>query len=240
MATTKDIRYPAEDVTAHGMFAEPDGAGRVPGIALFADIRGVNEQTREWAPRIADELGYLALAADVYGGGQTITDFAVGMQWIGALLAEPDRLVGRARGALAALAAHPRCDGRLGAIGFCFGGSTVLALARGGTAELAAGVSFHGGLKTAKPAQAGNIPTRLLVLHGVADPMDDIASLGAFLAEMEAARADCQTIAYTGIGHSFTNPLADGSRGPGLKYDALTTQRAWRAMAAHFAESFAA
>lgn len=240
MATTEALTYPAGDITAHGLLALPPGDGKAPGIALFPDIRGVNEQTREWAARIAGELGYLALAADVYGEGAVITDFAVGMQWIGALLAEPDRLVARAKGALDALAAQPRCNGRLGAIGFCFGGSTVLALARGDTPELTAGVSFHGGLKTVKPARAGHVPTRLLVLHGVADPMDDIASLGAFLAEMEAAKADCQTIGYTGIGHSFTNPLADGSRGPGLRYDERTTHRAWRAMAAHFAESFTA
>ena len=238
MATTRDITYSAGDVTAQGTLALPAGGARVPGVALFADIMGVGEHTRRWAARIADELGYVALAADVYGDGKVPADFAAGMPLIQALLADPLRLAARAQDALDALKAEPRCDGRLAAIGFCFGGSTVLALARAGSLDLMAGASFHGGLSTVRPAVKGNFAARMLVLHGAEDPMVPPADLAAFLAEMAAAGADCQTIAYTGAVHSFTNITADGSFMPGIKYHEPTARRSWNAMAAHFAEVF--
>jgi dienelactone hydrolase len=235
---THDVRYLAGDTEAAGMLAVPSGNAKAPGVAIFADIMGLGKQTRAWAVRIADELGYLALAADVYGGGAVPDGFPQGMEWLSALLQNPDQLAARAGGALTMLKAHPRCNGKLGAIGFCFGGSTVLAIVRDGNPDLAAGVSFHGGLQTAKPARKGHVPAKVLVLTGAEDPMVTHDHISALLNEMRDAEADCQTIAYTGAVHSFTNPDADGRMMPGIKFHEPTNRRSWGAMKTHFAEVF--
>ncbi|MGL4541303.1 MAG: dienelactone hydrolase family protein, partial [Polymorphobacter sp.] len=102
--------------------------------------------------------------------------------------------------------------------------------------DLAAGVSFHGGLATESPAQKGKVPAKLLVLTGAEDPMVTHENIGEFLKEMAAAGVDCQTIAYTGAVHSFTNPDADGTMMPGIKFHEPTNRRSWAAMKTHFAE----
>jgi dienelactone hydrolase len=236
---THEITYTAGDTQAHGVLAVPGGHAKVPGIAIFADIMGLGKQTKAWGQRIAEELGYLALAADVYGGGASPKDFPEGMAWLNALLKNPDQLAARAGGALKVLHAHPRCNGKVGAIGFCFGGSTVLAIVRDGNPDLVAGVSFHGGLQTNKRAQKGKVPAKVLVLTGAEDPMVTHDHIADFLNEMRDAEADCQTIAYTGAVHSFTNPDADGRMMPGIKFHEPTNRRSWQAMKTHFEEVFA-
>ncbi len=236
---TAPFPYADGDTRCHGEIALPAGDGRVPGIAIFPDIGGVGDHTNKWADRIAAELGYVALAADTYGEGRKPSGFPEGMAWIGEWRGDLPRLVTRGRAALEAIAAHPRCDGRLAAIGFCFGGAVILELARAGTPDMAAGVSFHGALQTTTRTDPGGITAKLLVCHGAEDPMGDYAVLSAFLGEMRDAQADCQTIAYTGVVHSFTNEAQDGSFNPALKFNAAANRRSWRAMAAHFEEVFA-
>lgn len=235
--TTEAFDYPAPGATCRGRIALPTGSDKRPGVAIFADIGGIGDHTVRWTERIAADCGMLALAADTYGEGAVPADFPEGMKWLSVYRADPPKLVARAGAALDALRTHPRCDGRLAAIGFCFGGSTALELARAGVPGLAAAVSFHGGLSTPSPARAGAIEAKLLVCHGAEDPLVPQTELTAFLAEMAAAEADCQTIAYTGAVHSFTNHAADG-RMPGIKYDEPADRRSYRAMLAHFAEVF--
>ena len=235
---TQPFAYPDAEVTCRGDLAVPAGDGRVPGVAIFPDINGVGDHSRSWADRIAGELGLLALAADTYGQGAAPADFAEGMRWIGGWRSNIAGLVARGRAALDALAGHPRCDGRLAAIGFCFGGAVVLELARAGTPGLAAGVSLHGALQTPTKVAPGAITAKLLVCHGAEDPMIDYGALSAFLGEMRDAHADCQTLAFTGVVHAFTRADADGTN-PALRFDAAASRRSWRAMAAHFAEVFA-
>lgn len=234
----ENFPYRAGDADCDGALALPANDARAPGIAVFADAMGIGDHSRRWADRLAAELGYVALAADVYGAGNAPGDFAAGIALLGDYKSDPPKLVARAGAALDALRAHPRCDGRLAAIGFCFGGTTVLELARANYAGLVAGTSFHGGLSTPAPA-AAPIAARLLACHGAEDPLVPPAELAAFLAEMAAVGADCQTIAYTGAVHSFTNETADGSIMPGIRYHEPTARRAWQAMATHFAEVFA-
>lgn len=234
---TEAFDYPDGDVTCRGQIALPAGDDPRPAIAVFADIGGIGEHSIRWATRLADELGYIALAADTYGDGWTPENFEAGMPRLMAMRGDPPGLARRGAAALAALAAQPRCNGKLGAIGFCFGGSMVIEIARHGAPEYAAGVSLHGDVTTSQPATAP-IATKLLVCHGAEDPLVPDAALVAFLREMAAVDADCQTIAYTGAVHSFTNRTADGSFNPGIKYHARTEGRAWRAMTAHFAEVF--
>ena len=234
--TIEPLDYRDGDAQCKGQLALPAGDDRRPGIAVFADIGGIGEHSIWYAERLA-ELGYVALAADVYGDGKKPKDFGEGMPWVQAWKADPARLARRAGAALDALGAHPRCDGRFGAIGFCFGGTAVLELARHGHAGYLAGASFHGDAATPQPA-AKPIDAKLLVLHGAEDPLMTYDVLTAFLGEMAKAGADCQTICYTGVVHSFTNRQADGSMGF-AKYDEPTARRSWNAMAAHFAEVFA-
>ena len=234
---TTAFDYAHAGTTCRGAIALPAGDAKVPGIVIFADIGGIGAHTRAWADRIAVELGYVALAADTYGEGRTPVDFQEGIAWLTPYRQDPAMTVARTGPAIAALAAHPRCDGRVAAIGFCFGGSISLELARANVPNLHAAVSFHGGLSTPTPASAP-ITAALLVCHGAEDPLVPPAELTAFLAEMAGVGADCQTIAYSGTVHSFTNESADGSMMPGIKYHAPTTRRAWAAMAAHFGEVF--
>jgi len=234
---TTAFDYAHAGTTCRGAIALPAGDAKVPGIVIFADIGGIGAHTMAWADRIAVELGYVALAADTYGEGRTPVDFQEGIAWLTPYRQDPAMTVARTGPAIAALAAHPRCDGRVAAIGFCFGGSISLELARANVSNLHAAVSFHGGLSTPAPASAP-ITAALLVCHGAEDPLVPPAELTTFLAEMAGVGADCQTIAYSGTVHSFTNESADGSMMPGIKYHAPTTRRAWAAMAAHFGEVF--
>ncbi len=142
--------------------------------------------------------------------------------------------------ALATLAALPQVDaGRLGAIGFCFGGSVVLELARDG-ADLKAVVSFHGVLTTKAPAVAGKTKAGVLVCTGADDPLAPPDQVMAFEAEMRAAGVqDWQVISYGGTLHGFTNPAADGSILPSARYNERADRRSWQAMQSFLAEAFA-
>lgn len=220
------LAYQDNGVECIGHLVLPDTSDRRPGVAIFADISGVGPQPIARAHRIAEEFGCVALAADIYGGGKVITDLGEGMPGVQDFMGDPDRLAKRAGAALDALARHPRCDGRLVAIGFCFGGAAVLALARSGRKDLLAGATFHGNLATPKKGQ-GKIAAKLLICHGSEDPFVPQAELADFLAEMTAADADCQTIVYSGVGHSFTLPSAADLGIPGVAYDEKADRASW-------------
>jgi len=142
--------------------------------------------------------------------------------------------------ALATLAALPQVDReKLAAIGFCFGGSVVLELARAG-AELKAVVSFHGVLATKLPAAEGRVKASVLVLTGAEDPLAPPDQVAAFEAEMRAAGvADWQVVSYGNTLHGFTNPAADGSMMRTAMYHAQSDRRSWAAMQALFNEVLA-
>ena len=118
---------------------------------------------------------------------------------------------------------------RTAALGFCFGGGTVLELARGG-ADVAAVVSFHGNLDTPDPKDARNVRARVLVLHGAADASVPMSQVVAFAEEMDAAKVDWPLVVYGGAVHGFTHA--------GPRYDESAARRSWAAMEALFAEVF--
>jgi dienelactone hydrolase len=247
-AVLEALDYTDGDVVCRGRLALPAGDGRRPGVVVFHDIQGVGKHPVGRATRLAEEFGYVALAADTYGGGQP-PELSVAGDVVASWLARPEDLARRAAAAVAALSAHPRCDGRIGAIGFCFGGATVLALARSGQPDLRAAVSFHGVLATAKPAAPGQVRAKVLVLHGADDPFaGDVAFMGKadtvysttlpdFLEEMANANVDCQLVAYTGVAHAFTIPNASDFGVAGAKYDELADKRSWQAMGNLFHEA---
>jgi dienelactone hydrolase len=152
--------------------------------------------------------------------------------------ADTDRWRARARAALDALCAEPGVDAtKVAAIGYCFGGSTALELARGG-APLSAVVSFHGGLEAPRPDDAKHIRAKVLVCHGAKDPLIPPEQVAAFEAQMRSTKVDWQLTSYGGAVHSFTNPDADKLGNPALAYDASADRRSWAAMLALFEEAF--
>ena len=223
-----------------GVLALPDPAkfpGRRPGVVAVHEAWGLGKQVQRRVQMLAD-LGYVALAADIFGDRYIPKDPPDGMARIGVWLNDRPALRRRAAAAVSALKAHPLCDGRLAVIGYCFGGSAALEVARAGHPDVLGVVSFHGALPTPAPAQKGSVKAKILACHGAEDPLVPHAALVDFLKEMAAADADCQTICYTGAHHSFTNPDANGSIDPGIIYEEKADRRSWAAMQAHFTEIF--
>jgi dienelactone hydrolase len=214
------------------------GGGRRPGVLVVHEGGGINEHPKQRAAMLA-ELGYVALACDMYGGGQFVSDRARRGQLMGELRSEPAKLRRRVQAGLDALAAEASVDpGKLGAIGFCFGGMTVLELARSG-APIAGVVSFHGILDTEQPAEAGAIKARVLVLHGSADPFAPMAKVAAFSEEMQRAEANWQVNVYGGAQHGFTRVDAAQLGMAGVAYHAEADRRSWQAMQSFFVDAFA-
>ena len=231
-----DLEYFDGEQRCVGIVELPDPdrfPGARPGVVAVHEAWGLGGPVRARTKMLA-ELGYVALAADIFGDRHIPKDPPEAFKIIGEFLADRPRLRTRAAAAVSALKAHPACDGRIAAIGYCFGGSTVLELARAGNPDVLGVVSFHGGLETPTPAEPGVVTAKILVCHGAEDPLVPHAHLTAFLSEMAAAKADCQTIAYTGAMHSFTNPEAKGELMPGIIHHPRTDTRSWAAMRAFF------
>lgn len=238
--------YDGETLCKGRLIVPADGGAR-PGIVVYPDITGVGEHSIGKAKRLAEELGYVVLVADVYGNG-SFPGFPQAGDVVASWISNPRDLARRAGTAIDALAADPRCNGRIGAIGFCFGGATVLTLVRTANCKLIAGVSFHGVLATPEVAQT-DAPGKLLVCHGADDPFAGEVPLGGlaqdvksvtlpeFLTEMSQAHVDCQVIAYAGVVHAFTIPDAGKFGTPGAAYNKAADERSWRAMADFFQET---
>ena len=234
---TRDLDYRCDDVNLRGYLAWNDkAAGPRPGVLVFHEGLGLGEFAMERARQLAD-LGYIALAADMFGDRRQASNLQQVATLVGGLRAEPEKLRARGRAALAALADLPEVDtSRLAAIGFCFGGSVVLELAREG-ADLKAVVSFHGVLATKMPAQPGRVKASVLVLTGAEDPLAPPDQVTAFENEMREGHVrDWQVISYGNTLHGFTNPAADGSMMRTALYNEQADRRSWGAMLSLFDE----
>jgi dienelactone hydrolase len=208
-----------------------------PGVIVFPEAFGLGDHARQCAERLAHR-GYMALAADVIGGGQLFADIQSVAPTMQALYGDRANWRGRARAALDVLAAQPQVDAtKIAAIGFCFGGATALELARSG-APLAAVVTFHAGLLPELPGDAGRVGARVLICHGADDPLVKREALDAVMDEFRRDRVDWQLIHYGNAVHSFTEPAAAQRNMPGLAYDARADRRSWAAMCALFDEIF--
>lgn len=206
---------------------------RRPGVLIAPEWWGITDHTRTVARRLA-QAGYVALVADVYGDGQTTEDPKRAGELASPFYADRALMRRRATAALNALRGHARVDAaRVAAIGYCFGGSVVLELARAGS-DVRAAVSFHGGLRTPEPAQPGRVRAHVLVITGAADPMVPADEREGFIAEMERAGARYELLVLGGAQHSFTNPAADTYNIPGVRYDRAADERSWEAMTTLF------
>jgi len=208
-----------------------------PGVLVVHEWTGLGEYEKRRAKEIA-EMGYVALAADIYGKGVRAHTPEEASSLAAKFSSDRAMLRSRASAALEALKNHPLVDpNRVAAIGYCFGGGTVLELARSG-AELAGVVSFHGNLNTPNPEDAKNINCKVLALHGADDPLVPQEHVLAFQDEMRSGGVDWQMILYGGAVHSFTNPASGNDPSKGVAYNERADRRSWGAMKSFFAELF--
>jgi dienelactone hydrolase len=211
--------------------------GARPGVAIFPEWWGVNGYARKRAEQLA-AMGFVALAADLYGEGKTTDDPKEAAALAGGVRSDAKEWAARAAGALKVLSDNPLVDGKkLAAIGYCMGGSTALHLAFSG-ADVAAVVSFHGALSVPDEGQTKAVRGKILICHGAADSFipEDVAQKTR--AALDKGKVDYQFIYYGGAKHSFTNPEADKRGLQGLAYQASADHRSWESMSNLFKEAF--
>ncbi len=227
---TQVVEYRHGSVVLEGYLAYDDAyKGKRPGVLVVHEWWGLNDFIRERTEHLA-RLGYVAFAADIYGKGVRAADAEQAGTISGSYKKDPELFRGRTRAGLAKLKSLKQTDGRrLAAIGYCFGGTAVLELARSG-ADVKGVVSFHGGLSTERPADAKTMRAAVLVLHGADDPYVPPEEVATFQEEMRRAHADWQMIFYGGAVHSFTNPDAGKDKAKGAAYDEKADSRSWQAM----------
>jgi len=235
----KTILKYRDSVTAlQGLLVSTDAAGKRPGVLLFPDARGIGTHSIACAERLA-ALGLVVLIADLYGEGKTAADVPQAIELMNGLRADTARWRERAEAARNALAQHQWVNGaKLAAIGYCFGGTTALELARTGAA-LSAVVSFHGGFPNQQPEDAANIKARVLVCHGAADALASLTQLANFARDMRQASVDWQVHLYGGAAHGFTNPELKGAAVPNHAYHEDADRRSWAAMLGLLEDAFA-
>lgn len=233
------FEYTSADTKLEGYLAFPEGAASAkhPGVVVFHDWMGLGPNPKMRADMLA-KLGYVALAADLYGVGVRPTTPEEAGKLAGKYKEDRATLRARARAALDRLVATGKVDpSEIAAIGYCFGGTAALELARSG-APLAGTVTFHGGLSTPHPEDAKNIKGRVLVLHGADDPFVKADEVAAFETEMRTAKLDWTFVAYGGAVHAFTVKSAGDDPSKGAAYDAKADARSWEAMREFFKEIF--
>jgi dienelactone hydrolase len=233
----KTIEYQQGDATLEGVLVWDDAVkGPRPGVLVVHQWLGITDYEKHRAAMLA-QLGYVAFCADIYGKGIRPKTAAEARAEAAKYKTDRARLRARVNAGLAQLKKSERVDPkRIAAIGYCFGGTAVIELARSG-ADLAGVVSFHGGLDSPTPADGRNIKCPLLLCHGADDPFESAKDLAAFEDEMRAANTDWRLIKYGGAVHSFTQP-DPGFVNPGAHYNERADRRSWEDMKRFFAEIF--
>jgi dienelactone hydrolase len=237
VATGRDIEYQADGVVMRGRMAVPEGEGPFPGVLVAHEANGLDDYQVGRAATLA-ELGYAAFAFDYHGGGKVFTDREEMFARLEELGSDVERIRALANASLAVLLAEPKVDpSRVAAIGFCFGETVVMELARTG-ADIKAVVGFHPGLNILRPGDSRHITGSVLMCVGADDPIIPPERRNAFEEEMRSAKVDWRMNLYGGVLHSFTHPRSTTMGIPGLKYDQLAAERSWRAMIDLFNEVF--
>jgi dienelactone hydrolase len=227
---TEEVNYKA-DVPLKGFIAyeEDPIKEKRPGILIVHEWWGHNDYVRKRARMLA-ELGYTAFALDMYGEGKNTTHPEDAQKFSSQVMQNMELGKKRFLAALEVLKANKTVDPtKVAAIGYCFGGSVVLEMARQGV-DLVGVASFHGGLPLHTPAEKGKIKARVLVCHGADDSFIKPEDVQTFLKEMKDAGSDVTFISYPGAKHSFTNPDADAlakSTGLPVAYNAEADKKSW-------------
>ena len=236
---TENIEYKDGNTVLEGYLAYDDSSakGKRPAVLIVHQWMGLTAYEKGRAEMLA-KMGYVVFAADIYGKGIHPKDTAEAGAQAGKYKADRALLRQRVNAGLAVLEKNERTDaGRVAAIGYCFGGTTVLELARSG-ADIAGVVTFHGGLDSPKPEDGKNIKCKVLVLHGADDPFNPPQSVAAFEDEMRQAKVDWQMVKYGGAVHSFTEKDAGTDNSKGAAYNEKADRRSWADMQQFFGEIF--
>lgn len=204
----KEVTYTADTLTMKGYIAYNDSmSGKSPGVLVVHEWWGHNDYARSRAEILAG-LGYVALAVDMYGNGKQASHPDDAGKFAGEVLGNMPAMKARFAAALEFLKKDEHVDPtQISAIGYCFGGSVVLTMAREG-ADLKAVVSFHGSLATEHPAENGIVKAKVLACNGADDKFISAAGIKNFKEEMKSAGVDFNFINYPGALHGFTNRAA--------------------------------
>ncbi|MGZ3787772.1 MAG: dienelactone hydrolase family protein [Bacteriovorax sp.] len=232
----KKIEYKSGEKTFEGVIAMDSSiTGKKPGVVVFHNWLGITAETESKITELA-KLGYVAMAADIYGKGIRPRDSKEAGELAGMYKNDRHLLRERANLALSELEKNKHVDPKkLFATGYCFGGTAALELARSG-APLLGTVTFHGGLSSPTPADAKNIKGQVEVYHGAIDPFVPAEEVAAFKKEMDDARVTYQFTSFSGAVHSFTDKTVGEDITKGQAYNALADKRSWEGMKNFFAE----
>lgn len=239
---TREVSYTQGDTVMKGLVAYDDSIeAKRPGVLVVHEWWGHNAYARKRARMLA-ELGYTAMAVDMYGDGKTADHPDDAGKFSSAVGGNPQLAKARFDAALDTLKQQPNVEtDKIAAIGYCFGGGILLGMARMGT-DIDGVVSFHGSVATKSPAKKGEVKTRVRVFNGADDPFVKAEQIEAFEKEMESAGVDYKVVNYPGAKHSFTNPDADtfGKKfNLPLAYNEKADKDSWQQTQAFFKEIFA-
>jgi dienelactone hydrolase len=237
----KTVEYKAGDVTLKGYLAYDNSIqGKRPGVIVIHEWWGLTDYPKKRAEMLA-KLGYIALAADMYGDGRTVDNPGDAQKSAGESMKDVNLLKSKFLAAMDFLKQDEHTDvNRMAAIGYCYGGGVVLNMARAGV-DLKGVVSFHGSLGTVIPAEKGNVKAKLLVCSGAADKFISPKDVDAFKKEMKDAGANLKYVAYKGALHAFSNPDATdlGKKfNMPIAYDEKADKGSWSEMQKFFKTIF--
>ncbi|HJW40438.1 MAG TPA: dienelactone hydrolase family protein [Rhizomicrobium sp.] len=231
---TREISYTCGDKKLTGYLADGSKGKKAPGILICHQGGGLRDHEKERGRMLA-ELGYVAFACDMYGAVATKMEEAAPL--MNELAANPALWQRRVQAGIDVLKSQPNVDAsRLGAIGFCFGGGTMIQMARW-AAEMKCLVAFHPGMQGLPEKDDRPVVTRLMICAGQKDPLIPADARERFLKLMSDANADCQVITYARAGHSFTDKSVGQFNMPNFEYHADTDRRSWAAMLDLFDEA---
>ena len=237
----QEVTYQAGGTVLKGYLAYDDSIeGKCPGVLVVHEWWGHNEYARQRARMLAG-LGYTAFALDMYGDGKTASHPDEAKAFVDAIVNNQEEMIARFMAAMKILKNFPGTDpGHIAAIGYCFGGGTVLNMARMG-APLDGVVSFHGGLTPMTEAQRGQIQAKILVCHGGDDQFVTPEQVDAFKQEMDKLGVNYKFIVYPGAKHGFTNPQADEFAkkfNMPIAYNAAADAKSWQDMQEFLKQAF--
>ncbi len=236
----EEVEYSTDSTKMIGYIAyDSNNDNQRPGVLVIHEWWGHNEYTRERADMLA-ELGYVALAIDMYGDGKAATHPDDAQKFMMSVFSNMDEATARFTKALEVLKANPKVDtSNIGVIGYCFGGSVALTMANMGI-DMDAVAAFHSGVQLPVMPQEG-IKAKVLVCNGAADPFVSNQSVKAYKAAMDSVNADYKYIAYDSAKHAFTSQAADsmGAKfGLPLAYNEEADKKSWEEMKNLFEEVF--
>jgi dienelactone hydrolase len=235
---TEAVEYKDGDTVLEGYSAyDTSIQGKRPAVLIVHQWKGLTDYEKKRAEMLA-KLGYNVFALDIYGKGIRPTDAKEAGALAGKYKSDRALLRQRAKAGLAVLTKNELTDTKhVAAIGYCFGGTTVIELARSG-ADISGVVSFHGGLDSPKPEDGKNIKCKVLALHGADDPFVPAKDVAAFEDEMRQAKVDWQLVKFGGAVHSFTEAGLGTDNSKGAAYNEKADRRSWEDMQRFFAEIF--